>query len=484
MRHSHKKIEYGDFQTPVELSEILCELLRNKDFDFGGIIEPTCGVGNFLNSAIQSYPEATAIGVEINSEYSKIAKNNLQSRAQIHTNDFFTTDWESIINSITGNILVIGNPPWVTNSQVGSISGSNLPAKTNFQKFSGLDAITGKSNFDISEWMMLRIVEWLNQKSGVLAILCKSSVARKILKSCWQNNKNITSAEIYNVDTKRYFDAAVDSCFLICQFGNENLCYEVNVFNLDEPSSCKYTLGWINNQLICNLDYFEKYSHLISTENENWRSGIKHDASAVMELEIEKGNLVNGYGQVISIEDDYLYPMLKTSDVANGRLTPRRYMIVPQNKTGQETDSIRVKAPKTWKYLSENSARLSARGSSIYRNRPQFSIFGIGDYTFAPWKIAISSMYKHLTFQVIGPYEDKPIVFDDATYFLPCEDQNQAELIAKILNSNISKQFYESFIFWDSKRPITADLLKKLDVNQLSNQLGISINKKFLKLDL
>lgn len=484
MRHSHKKIEYGDFQTPIELSDILCKLLKDKKLDFAGIIEPTCGVGNFLSSAVQIFSQATAIGVEVNPDYAKIARENLRSLAKIYTNDFFTMDWSSIIDSVEGNILVIGNPPWVTNSQVGSISGSNLPDKTNFQKLNGLDAITGKSNFDISEWMMLRIVEWLDQTNGVLAILCKSSVARKILKSSWQNNKKIISAEIYNINTKQYFDAAVDSCFLICEFGSGNLCHEAKVFDLEKPTEYKSILGWRNNQLICNLDYYEKFNYLTAVENENWRSGIKHDASAIMELEIEDGVLMNGYGQIVSIEDDYLFPMLKTSDVANGRLTPRRYMIVPQKKTGQETDNIKIKAPRTWKYLSENSERLNARASSIYRNRPQFSIFGIGDYTFAPWKIAISSMYKHLKFQVVGPYNNKPMVFDDATYFLPCEDQNQAELLGKILNSNISRQFYESFIFWDSKRPITADLLKKLNLEKLCAELGTPIQKTQRRLDL
>jgi len=45
--------------------------------------------------------------------------------------------------------LVIGNPPWVTNSELGSINSKNLPKKSNFKKNSGLEAMTGKGNFEI-----------------------------------------------------------------------------------------------------------------------------------------------------------------------------------------------------------------------------------------------------------------------------------------------------------------------------------------------
>ena len=61
------------------------------------------------------------------------------------------------------------------------IGGTNLPDKTNFLSHNGLDAITGKSNFDVSEWMLIRVIEWLRGHNGYIAMLCKTSVARKIL---------------------------------------------------------------------------------------------------------------------------------------------------------------------------------------------------------------------------------------------------------------------------------------------------------------
>ncbi len=36
-----------------------------------------------------------------------------------------------------------------------------------------------------------------------------------------------------------------------------------------------------------------------------------------------------------------------------------------------------------------------------------------------------------------------------------------------VILSNAAQEFFKSFIFWDSKRPITVDVLQKLDIMKL-----------------
>jgi len=170
---------------------------------------------------------------------------------------------------------------------------------------------------------------------------------------------------------------------------------------------------------------------------------------------------------LIDIEETFVYPMMKSSDVANAS-PPSRFMLVTQKFVGQETDLIRILAPKTWDYLSEHRHHFDRRKSSIYKNRPSFSIFGVGDYSFAPWKIAISGLYKRLHFVIVGLYEDRPVVLDDTCYFLACQSEEEAKLIAALLNSEPANEFFSSFIFWDAKRPITAKILKKLSIMALA----------------
>jgi hypothetical protein len=116
---------------------------------------------------------------------------------------------------------------------------------------------------------------------------------------------------------------------------------------------------------------------------------------------------------------------------------------------------------------------LKKRGSSIYRNRPQFSVFGVGPYSFSPWKVAISGLYKKLDFSCIGLFGDRPVVFDDTCYFFPCDSEEQARILYTLVASNAAVEFFSALVFWDSKRPITSALLNTLDLAELARLLGL-----------
>jgi len=38
----------------------------------------------------------------------------------------------------------------------------------------------------------------------------------------------------------------------------------------------------------------------------------------------------------------------------------------------------------------------------------------------------------------------------------------------------LTKEFYEAFIYWDAKRPITKQVLQRLDLNKLYHDIGYS----------
>ena len=68
----------------------------------------------------------------------------------LYLGNVFKFDFQDTKRSVENcDILILGNPPWVTNSELSSLNSNNLPKKTNFKELNGLDAITGKGNFDI-----------------------------------------------------------------------------------------------------------------------------------------------------------------------------------------------------------------------------------------------------------------------------------------------------------------------------------------------
>ena len=172
---SRNKTEFGDFQTPEPLANEICELLFRRGERPAVVAEPTVGRGAFLLAAANLFPEARLHGWDINDAYVLEAKTAMDaagasSRTSLACRDFFACDWESELAALSGGILILGNLPWVTNSGVSAVNGSNLPVKENFLGLRGLAARTGKSNFDISEWMLIRLLRSLRGRPATFAM--------------------------------------------------------------------------------------------------------------------------------------------------------------------------------------------------------------------------------------------------------------------------------------------------------------------------
>jgi hypothetical protein len=483
MAKSTAKAEFGDFQTPPALAQQVCTVLARRGLRPASLIEPTCGLGRFLIAALDEFPSIErAVGLELNPNYLQRARATLDGRedsknVELIEANFFATDWEHMIRDLPEPILVVGNLPWVTNSHLAAIGSENLPLKSNFQNHNGLAAMTGKANFDISEWMLMRLLEAMNGRRGTLAILCKSATARKVFRYGCEHGLSFHQTALLDIDAALHFDAAVSAALLVMDFEPGVAGCEASVYPSLKATEPATIIGFEDGCLLANVGSYRRWKHLAGDGLLKWRSGIKHDCSRVMELRRENGMYRNGLGELVELEDEFLYPMFKSSDLASQspQHDGRKFMLVTQRSVGESTERIRDVAPKIWAYLTSHRELFERRGSAIYKNRPPFSIFGAGEYSFAPWKVAISGFYKRLTFTVLGPENGKPRVLDDTSYFLPCESQEQAECLASLLNSPIAQSFYSAFVFWDGKRPITAELLRRLDLERLAHEMGAEV---------
>jgi hypothetical protein len=63
---------------------------------------------------------------------------------------------------------------------------------------------------------------------------------------------------------------------------------------------------------------------------------------------------------------------------------------------------------------------------------------------------------------------------DDTIYFLACGSEGEADFLLKALTSSDASEFYRSMINWDEKRPVTAEVLKRLSIEKLAMRLGLS----------
>lgn len=474
-----RRIEFGDFQTPDGLAFNICQRLATFGIRPDVVIEPTCGVGAFVVASCHAFPHAKEIlGFEINGDYLATLRARLTStkdaeRVRLEQADFFATDWRATLETLLGSALVIGNFPWVTNSAQGAIGGTNLPEKSNFQGHNGFDAISGKANFDISEWMLLEVLRWFEGRSGDVAMLVKTAVARKILAHAERQHLAVRDAFMIGIDAKKDFGAAVEACLLVIRLTEnaKNSNHDYTIFE-DLQDKKGRRVGHRGGLTVGNLAAFNEFAFLVGQSPQKWRSGVKHDASAVMEFTRTGRGLENGLGEVVTLENTYLFPLLKGSDVGSNKLWREKYILVTQRFVGEPTAPIEKTAPKTWDYLLRYSTQLDARGSTIYAKNPRFSIFGVGDYAFRPWRIAICGLYKILRFRLVEPIDKRPVMFDDTVYYLSFDTEHEARETLEKLESSAAVSLLSSLIFWDEKRPIKTSILNVLDWSRLGLGIG------------
>lgn len=101
-----------------------------------------------------------------------------------------------------------------------------------------------------------------------------------------------------------------------------------------------------------------------------------------------------------------------------------------------------------------------------------FSIFGIGDYSFLPYKVAISGLYKSPIFTLVMPEKGKPLMLDDTCYFIGFEKFSDAAIAFALLNHPFVTGLLNAITFSDAKRTFTKDVLMRIDLSLVAEAVS------------
>jgi hypothetical protein len=474
--------DLGDFQTPSELVAEVLDTLGPIGVRWPRVLEPTCGRGHFIGSLLGlSNPPREIQAIEIQEAHCQAARslsighNPAGAHIQITRADLFDLDLNRDLNwREPGPLLVIGNPPWVTNSELGALGSSSRPPRRNLKGLRGIEARTGASNFDVAEAVWFKLVFELADQTPTIAILCKTSVARSLLQFAHRAKLPVIAASIHRIDAARWFGAMVGACLFQVTLGAGSRCDKVPVFSalgqLKPESYLGFTRGW----LIADRDEYEGCSFADGVCPMTWRQGIKHDAAAVMELVRVSGAgpLQNGAGEIVDVESEFIYPLIKGTDLKRpASARPERAVVVTQKRIGDDTTHLSQSAPRLWSYLQAHRTRFDNRKSSIYRGQTPFALFGVGPYSFAPFKVAISGMHKTPSFHAVGPTRGRPVMFDDTCYFLACSTAEEAAVLTALCNDPATLALIRSASFRDAKRPVTKALLQRIDLGAILDRI-------------
>lgn len=480
--------DMGDFQTPPALVAAVLARLGPVGARWPRVLEPTCGRGHFLAGLLALDPPPREIlGVELQDGHLAAARAVAGTapgsvRVGLTGASLFGLDLRSALDWRGGGpLLVVGNPPWVTNAALGALGSGNRPARVNSARRRGIDAKTGASNFDIAEAVWRKLLAELADDAPTIALLCKTSVARNVLEHAARAGLPVAAAAVVRVDARAWFGAAVEACLLCLTLGAggagvaAGALERVPVYPALDAAEPAAAMGFARGRLVADVDAYAPFAYADGACPFVWRQGLKHDAAGVMELEpAAGGGLVNAGGEPADVEPGHVYPLLKGSDLArpgSAAPLPRRWVVVTQRTTGEDTDRLEREAPRLWAYLRGRSGAFARRRSSVYRGRPEFALFGIGPYSFAPYKVAVSGLHRGPVFHAVGPARGagddpgpRPVMFDDTCYFLPFDAPERAALAAALLNEPAATGLLRALAFPGAKRPVTKAVLQRLDL--------------------
>ena len=298
-------------------------------------------------------------------------------------------------------------------------------------------------------------------------MLCKTSVARRVLVLARRLRLPVAESVLWRIDAQRSFGVAADAGLFMIRLDGAGGRYDSKVYESFTARTPVATMGIVDGGLVADVVAHRRSRSFDGRSPIEWRQGIKHDVSRILELKRhESGGWQNGLAESVEVETDWSFPLMKGSDIYRGR-EPSRRVIVTQRSLGQDPRALRDLAPRIWTYLQNHEAHFAQRKSSVYRSRPKFSMFGVGPYTFSPWKVAVCSLWKEPRFRVLPPHDGQPVLCDDTSYFLPCGNAEQAALVLATLRSEPAKNLLRSLVFIDAKRVVTKKLLQRIDLRAI-----------------
>ncbi|MFP3317293.1 MAG: N-6 DNA methylase [Candidatus Nanopusillus sp.] len=190
------------------------------------------------------------------------------------------------------------------------------------------------------------------------------------------------------------------------------------------------------------------------------------------------------------VEPDLIYPLIRGRDVKKWYVEFKdRYIIVPHDPKTAKPISERDMKDRwhlTYDYLSNYKNELENR--SIHKlwgkGNPFYSIYDIGTYTFAPYKVvwknitgAITGKAASFACAVVEPINGKPTIPNVKLMLVETKTSDEAYYIAGILNSVIARSIIASYTYETVISTNIIDIIKipKFDPNN-------NLHKKIAKL--
>jgi len=156
------------------------------------------------------------------------------------------------------------------------------------------------------------------------------------------------------------------------------------------------------------------------------------------------------------IEDNLVFPAVRGGDIKRWNAEPEVYVLIaqdPKKRVGYKEEWMKLNLPRTYGYLHRFKDILLSRGSNVVRELAEktsfYTMYGIGEYTFAAYKVVWKRMANDITAVVLSkiftPIGEKDEIPTDTTSLIAFNGEDEAHYFCAILNSSVVRFFIQSY---------------------------------------
>lgn len=495
MARSHSERRHlGEFYTPPWLVERT--LLRfGWPADHSRLVDPTCGAGAFLAGAalaLRHDPTAAATrisGADINplavlaarvACFCAVADRLLPG--QTFDPDIRVADLLDDAPIQPANILV-GNPPWIRYSELSPEVRARIAELAKHYDLLPPSSFHGGSELDVSAVFAYRMIDKHLKIGGKAALVVPSSLLRSPASARFRRF-TLPDGTPFSLDhvtdfgaTRVFSDAgAANRTTLLCWTKGNPHRDRIEAHVADGSSLTPAVARFIGrDRRIALLPTDFVCAHLEGTsEHVRGRKGITTDLNGAYFVRVLGPGHAPGALRVINdaatrgkavpvhtfdIEEALVFPLLKgAKQIEPFRVeAPGSAVILPNTRVNRIPDetSFQHAYPLAHEHFTwierETGGALSSR--STYRRMlaraPFFSVYNVGDYTFAPFKVVWAEIARSLvaglaTVHPILPGDSKVIVPDHKVYFAPFDQLEPALFLCALLNSSDVRAYVDA----------------------------------------
>lgn len=512
------RLALGEYYTPRGVAELAVDALAIGNVADASMLDPGCGSGVFLTVCIDRKLDAmnerppnevieiitdSVLGVDLNPVAIKTSKLSyllalapILGSEGVETVDLpvFCTDALGLSDEepiTVGGVsppqveYLVGNPPWITWDRLSEDLKSQLRERyvdnLGLLPHEGASARLGHSNDDLSipfVWICIhRYLREGGQASFVMKRDLLTGPAGSVLRRLRVGDRPLSVTRIHDFAGLRPFgeqvgaDAAIytiradtDPSFpvgttawtgdgdvdfsTLAAVGGSLSQTETTVSPLDPEDR---TSAWIRGDI-------ERSA--LGTGAHEIRHGVKDDAEAVFSVDRSR---------LDELDDGLVYPYIKSRHVVKYGLFGHELRLVPVRKANEDNESLlHEQYPATYEYLDSHRDQLAARSSSWLDDGPFYNIFGVGEYTWAPYKVVWCRLGFKPHFAVVSTVEDpdlgeRLVVPGDHYMFIGTDDEREAHALCALLNSAVYQKSLQG-IASEGKSSLSKAVISELEL--------------------